>query len=196
MTIYDHSRAEFSNKAHNKARSVLYPTLFKTTLNNLAYHSTLLEMGGKEQIMDAEMGIDVLVEVTVYKLREPLKFVFQERWREPKYRSWQDLTITEWNHASNLPSELYKITAGMFLYGYYDLKADLILEALVINVPALLYSIVTKSLQWKLQFVERKRQTFLYFTFKDLYDANLVMYHLKDNQVIYSISKQGELQLG
>jgi hypothetical protein len=58
--------------------------------------------------------------VTTHGLRAPLGFTIQERFRRPRYAEFQDLTLTEWNGNSNLPSELYKIRAGMFLYGYYS----------------------------------------------------------------------------
>lgn len=178
-TLYEVKNAAFSNLAHAAAQTLLYPAIFKTDASKLKFESTLLEDSERGAILDGEMGIDRIVRVEVEKLHQPLVFTVQERFRRKKYAEWQDLTITEWNNASSQPSELYKINAGYFLYGYYDEVEKAFCDAICINTAGLLHCIATGNISHTKQ-RNKKEQDFLAFKFAALHEAGLVTYRLKE----------------
>lgn len=179
-TIYQPENAAFSNKAHLSARKLLYPRIFCKPEESLAYEDTLLSMSERGRILDGEMGIDRIVKVTVPSLHAPLVFTVQERFRRPQFAKYKDLTITEWNNASDLPSELYKINAGIFLYGYYDEVGNGFIDAIAINVTALLLMIARGQMSYSSE-RNRKQQSFLAFKFDALFDAGVVMHWLNQD---------------
>lgn len=166
-TKYQPENAEFSNLAHTCARQLIYPQIFNT--DKLTFESTLVGNSKRNTIYDGEMGIDRIVYVTTKddKLRAPIKFTIQERFRKIVYTKYRDLTITEWNHNSNLPSELYKISAGLFLYGYFDKDKLSFGETIVINTTNLLYQLALGRVKYSRR-NNVKNQTFLTFLFDDL----------------------------
>ena len=189
-TQYDPHRAEFSNRAHATARALIYPELFATIPESLNFEDdTLLTEGKRGGLLDGEMGIDRIVHVTVPNLHGTLRFTVQERFRLPEYACWQDLTITEWNGTSNTPSELYKITAGYFLYGYYDETNRSFPEALVICMPELLRRLAMREIPFRRQ-LNKKGQTFFGFTFADLDAAGVICLHHYDQKIDGNISEK------
>lgn len=177
-TVYQPDNAAFSNRAHMAARVLLYPRIFHKPQAQLSFVDTLLDMGERERILDGEMGIDRIVKVTVPALHSPLVFTVQERFRRPQFAKYRDLTITEWNNASNLPSELYKINAGIFLYGYYDERTGSFIDAIAINVTDLLLVITRGEIRFTCE-RNKKQQNFLGFKFADLESAGVVIYWLQ-----------------
>jgi hypothetical protein len=178
-TVYETQNAEFSNAAHLAAQTLLYPAIFKTDASKLKFESTLLEDSARGAILDGEMGVDRMVHVEVEKLHQPLVFTVQERFRRPEWLTWQDLTVTEWNNASSLPSELYKINAGLFLYAYYDETAKAFCDAICINTTGLMQCIATGGITYTKR-RNKKQQDFLAFKFDALHKAGLVTYRLKE----------------
>ncbi len=172
-TVYQPENGEFSNTAHEAAQRLVYPYIFNVPAECIHYESTLLGDSERSSVYDAELGIDRIANVTVNGLHNPLKFVVQERFRRPKYAAFRDITITEWNNASNLPSELYKISAGLFVYGYYDSSNDTFIDAIAIHVSKLLHCIVTNTIKYRRN-SNLKQQDFFSFTFTDLEAANCV----------------------
>lgn len=181
-TPYDPKNADFSNKAHLLARKVLYPKIFKVPLKNLLFEDTLLEHGKRGEVLDGEMAIDRIVKVTAFSenLRQPLTFTVQERFRKPQFTKWQDITFTEWNHQSNLPSELYKLTANIFLYGYFDDgssgKSPYFTDAIAIDVPITLMGICANELNYEFELNPRSNQSFITIKFSDLWRYGVVLY--------------------
>lgn len=176
-TVYEKRNAHFSNVAHELARRILYPQLFGTS--DLEYEDgTLLQESERGAILDGEMGVDRIVKVGVNKLAEPLTFTIQERFRRPQFARYRDVTITEWNHASGMPSELYKINAGIFLYGYVNHPGTPtgFIEAIAINTTGLLHQVSCNKIPWSLE-QNKKRQTFMAYKFHELQKAGLVMFH-------------------
>lgn len=160
-TLYEPINAQFSERAHQAARNVLYPIIFNRKPEELLYESASEQQNERQVILDGEMGVDRIVKVATLDLRAPLVFTIQERFRNRygkvrpdgtrlDYTKYEDLTITEWNHASDLPSELYKINAGYFLYAYYDEENDLFLHPIMINVADLLYALTQNSIIYKM----------------------------------------------
>lgn len=177
-TLYEQVNADFSNRAHLRARDVLYPRIFCAHRERLEFEDTLLAQGDRAAILDGEMGVDRIVRVTVQSLPAPLVFTVQERFRRPEFAKYQDLTVTEWNHASNLPSELYKINAGLFVYGYFNEDRDEFLDAIAIDVTDMLLAIATRRLNYARRW-NKKMQTFLTLRFGDMEEAGIVRYRLR-----------------
>jgi hypothetical protein len=176
-TEYTPENGEFSNKSHRAARALLYPRLFGVPMESLSFEDTLLKDSERGRILDGEMGVDRIVRVAVQQLHGPLVFTVQERFRRPEHAGWRDLTITEWNHASNMPSELYKINAGLFLYGYYDEARNHFLDAIVVSVTDLLLAVTRSNITYTSN-RNKKRQTFLGFKFDDMAKAGIVRFWL------------------
>ena len=176
-TLYEQDNADFSNRAHMRARDVLYPRIFNVRRERLQFEDTLLAQSDRAKILDGEMGVDRIVRVTIHNLPAPLMFTVQERFRRPEFAKYQDMTVTEWNHASNLPSELYKINAGLFLYGYFDERTSVFVDAIAIGVTDMLLAIATRRLRYDRRW-NKKRQTFLTLRFDDMERAGIVRFRL------------------
>ena len=163
-TKYSKSNAEFSNLAHTCAKLLIYPQIFKTI--DLKFESTLVGDDKRNSVLDGELAIDRIVHVVSKdnKLKGPLKFTVQERFRKINYVHYKDLTITEWNYNSDLPSELYKIASGMFLYGYFDPVNLFFREVILINTIDLLFQMSQGLLDYKIK-RNPKNQTFLVIPF-------------------------------
>lgn len=174
-TQFDQSHKDFSDKAHKAAQTLIYPKIFRTS--KLVFETTDLKDSEHSRILDGEMGIDRIVYVTVENLNAPIKFTIQERFRTPQYYKWQDITITEWNNNSNLPSELYKINSGYFVYGYYDVDKNYFLDAICVSVPDLLHSIATNRLIYSRR-MNPKNQYFIGIKFTDLAKSSLITWRI------------------
>jgi hypothetical protein len=188
-TLYEQDNADFSNRAHMRARDVLYPRIFNVRRERLQFEDTLLAQSDRAKILDGEMGVDRIVRVTIHNLPAPLMFTVQERFRRPEFAKYQDMTVTEWNHASNLPSELYKINAGLFLYGYFDERTSVFVDAIAIGVTDMLLAIATRRLRYNRRW-NKKRQTFLTLRFDDMERAGIVRFRL-DNTMMQAASAGG-----
>ena len=173
-TPYSKENQEFTNRAHDAAQRLLYPSLFGVEQDQLSFECTSLGLGERQAFLDGQMAIDRIVKVQVPGLGLPLSFTVQERFRKPKYASFRDITITEWNLATDRPSELYKLNAGLFIYGYYDAIADRFIEAIAVDVPWLLIMFPLKLVDWSLQENPRTSQTFFCFKFDDLFTSGAV----------------------
>lgn len=177
-TAYSNTNATFSEQAHRIAQVELYPLLFGTS--RLSFESTLLATSERNRILDGEMAVDRIVKVTVKKLHAPLSFTIQERFRKTKFAKYKDLTITEFNHSSRLPSELYKMTCGLFLYGYFDERLNTFTEAIAVSVPGLLLKISNEQIEYTVGRNPRSDQTFLCFSFAALEEAGVVQFYFKE----------------
>ena len=94
-TLYEQDNADFSNRAHVRARDVLYPRIFNVCRERLQFEDTLLAQSDRAKILDGEMGVDRIVRVTIHNLHAPLMFTVQERFRRPEFAKYQDMTVTE-----------------------------------------------------------------------------------------------------
>jgi len=186
-TPYSSDNRNFSDSAHLVARKTIYPRLFSTTENNLAYEKQEDILSNRGGALDADLSIDRVVKVAVNGFRIPFTFTFQERFRKPQYANNQDITLTEWNTQSNLPSELYKISANFFLYGYFDSNLSVFSDAIVVNVPSMMLAITNGQLSFTRNVNRRSNQPFLCITFNALHKAHLVDYHMRVDDLIGSI---------
>lgn len=178
-TPYNPKRAAFSEEAHLLAQSIVYPHLFAARKEDLTFENTNIDIGtARSKILDGEMAIDRIVRVSVPNLAAPLVFTVQERFRKIRFARYQDITVTEWNVSSNLPSELFKITSGFFIYGYYNEVARQLGEVIAVDVPEFLRQIATGNLPYKRRTKAGGSQTFLTFSFCDLETSGALVFRL------------------
>jgi len=143
-TPYNRRNAAFSQTAHECAQLCFYPSLFGVDSDAIKWDdNTLLDHGGRGQVLDGEMGIDRVAYVSYPGLRSALVFTIQERFRRFvtaegfRAKEKRDVTITEWNNRSNLPSELYKIAADLFVYGYFSKDDEELGEVIAFDLSIL-----------------------------------------------------------
>ncbi len=173
------ARAADSETAHIAAQRLIYPALFGVPQSALSFEAIHKPDSEHSRILDAEMGVDRVVHVAVDGLRSPLKFTVQERFRSPRYAPNQDITLTEWytNSAGGKPAELYKINAGLFVYGYFDGQKDAFLDAIAVDTVAMLRAIAQGSLRYVSRENDR-RQTFLAIKFGELERCGVVTWRM------------------
>jgi len=77
----------------------------------------------EDEYYDKKVGVDLILSVTssyIKNQRMPIDLWIQERWRPIKYHKYHEITLTEWNNTTGEPSEIYKVKAGLLLYGYVN----------------------------------------------------------------------------
>lgn len=129
MTAFSGENFSFSSKAHKAAERQFYPKLWPDCTINFTDTTKAAE--------DLVYAVDCIAEVSLPDLdaRAPIKFYIQERWRRPSFRQrFTDMTITEWNLRTNQPSELHKLAAQLFVYGFYDERQDQIVDGYAIDI--------------------------------------------------------------
>ena len=158
-TTFSAERMEYTRRAHLAAQRQFYPLMF--------HHQPIAFEDTVGTVRDLRYAIDCQLAVTsVGDLRAPLPFSVQERWRDPAYRRFGDVTVTEWNLASGEPSELHKFSAQLFVYGFYNADADLIDAAVALRTSAMLYGLSVGRLDYERR--SRIDQSFVTFRLKDL----------------------------
>ena len=167
--------SEFVSKAHKRAEDQLYPLIFGTERKRLSFEETLFHTGSLGDTCDGSLAIDVIVHLEGLPIwmKAPLSFSFQERFRRKQYAHLQDLTITEWNLGSGLPSELYKIVAQYFLYAYYDDEQDQFLDAVNVITAPLVRLLADRKIMCEPHQNARK-QSFISIPFQVLQNNNLL----------------------
>jgi hypothetical protein len=176
-TPYSQKNQEFTDQAHLCARRDIYPTLFGVPQERIKYPEL---PDAKER--DYEKGIDKTLEIWVPSLDGSIKITSQERFRRPKFARYRDITITQQNNTSGLNGEIYKIEAGLFVYGYYDPERDRFIEAIACWLHPLIMSIVNEQIHQEVNLNHRSNQDFLCFKFEDLASLpGVVAFHKKWN---------------
>ena len=181
-TPFKKSNKDFSDAAHESAKINIYPLIFKCSPGDLFIETTTIGNGERAEILDGQMAVDRIIKVRVDGLRDKIQIPFQERFREPRFAQYRDITITEWNVNSNLPSELYKIQAHYFLYGYYDIDKDIFIDVININVAILLKNICEKNLIYSRKINPRSNQPFITIKFDDLFKIDAVDFIYKKGE--------------
>jgi len=143
----------------------------------MTFDSCSVSDGGHKQMLDGQMAIDRIVNVTVSGLKHPIQHTVQERFRRQLYSRYRDITITELNNASGQKSELYKMMCDLMTYGYYDERNKCFGEVLVIDVAALKVSLSRGELAYERN-SNTKQQDFICIKFDDLHEAGVVQLHL------------------
>ncbi len=181
--------AGFSNKAHFAARKQIYPKIFNVSESQLIFEKIVFENSIRDEILDAELGIDCLVRVKVNLFRYPLVFAVQERFRREKYAKYRDITLTEYDLISGLPCEFYKLIAGLFLYGYFNDVQNDFSEVICVSVPSMLFSIINGDLEVRRRAKNNdvRPQSFITIPFESLEQAGLVLFRqslIREREVI------------
>lgn len=178
-TPFSAQQKEFSDQAHEIAKDVLYPKFFGVRPDQITYEKQGdLNVNPRWAALDGDMAIDRILSIKADHFRMPIRFTVQERYRTPDFAKWQDITITEWNILSKLPSELYKLSAQYFVYGYFNAFKKEITEAVIVDVGELLRALVTSKLSFT-RSCKKNQQDFIAVTFADLERANLLIHHYK-----------------
>ena len=183
FTPFEQHNQDFSDRAHAAARSLVYPQLFGCDESRLQFDSASVGDGGEKAILDGQMAIDRLIDVTVHGLQSPLRHTIQERFRRPGYRSYRDITITEFNHNSGQPSELHKMKCGLFVYGYFCEEDGSFCDLIVVDVTRLLVSLTKRELAFGRK-RNPKNQSFIYVKYEDLHKAGVVVFHSQSIEAI------------
>lgn len=181
QTPYTQEFAAFTNEAHKVATQQFYPQCFGVPTDRITWDgATLLDSGTRGQVLDGEMAIDHIARVKLDGLNAPLQVTIQERFRQPEFERFDDVTITEWNHRTGKPSELHKIAANLFVYGYYDQTQRVIMKAVALSVPHVLLFLLTQSAEaiCASRCGTKKDQTFLRLTTAQIRDNGLAVYDL------------------
>lgn len=189
MTAFSPDNLDFTKSAHLAAQEQIYPKLFPNA-SKLQFIDTV---GATE---DLKYGIDCIVAVTVDGFRAPLKFFMQERWRAPKYIKRGDITVTEWNTQTDLPSELYKIAAHIFLYGYYERSTNRIVEAIAVNVPKMLLGLSDGEIKYSTEERLSKDQDFIGINWEELIRNHSIMLSTIHDSIKHEVMTQYETQRG
>jgi hypothetical protein len=182
-TRFEQHNQDFSNKAHAAAQSLVYPQLFGCEREMMTFDSASVSDGGEKAILDGQMAVDRLVKVTVSGFRQPIEYTVQERFRRHRYSAYRDITITEFNHASGKPSELYKIKCDVMTYGYYHDHENTFGEVIAINVAAFKLSLTRGEISYSRK-RNPKQQDFICIDFDDLNAAGVVLAHLNKPQPV------------
>jgi hypothetical protein len=176
-TQFEQHNQDFSNKAHAAAQSLVYPKLFGCDQAMMTFESCSVSDGGHKQMLDGQMAIDRIVNVTVGGLRYPIQHTVQERFRRQSYSRYRDITITELNNSSGQKSELYKMMCDLMTYGYYDERRNCFGEVIVIDVAAFKVALSRGEISYSRK-RNPKQQDFICIDFDDLHAAGVVMSHI------------------
>ena len=180
-TPYLSENGEFSDRCHMLARKLFYPDMFEVDPSNITFENTTIGNGERANILDGELAVDRTITVDRNNGLMPMMKYIQERFRRPDSSKYRDLTITEWNHNSGLPSELYKLKGGYFIYGYANHPANPtnFIEVVSCMVQPMVSAIENKQIQFIRKPNPRTGQTFICLKFDDLKAAGLIYYHYR-----------------
>jgi len=176
-TRFDGENKDFTDKAHEAAREQVYPHLFADDAVDIEIENVTRGQSREYDVLDKRLAVDVVIRATPPRFEQPIPVYVQERFRRPEYRQHQDITITKYNNSSGKASELSKIAAQQFVYGYYEPLLDEIQEAICVNTTILLRKIVDGELGTD-ENQNDKKQDFVTVTFDELIDAGATAFHL------------------
>lgn len=170
-TLHEPKNQAFSDAAHEAAKEIIYPYWFEH--QGVSFERTKVEHGGMHRVFDGEMAIDVIVRMNIPGFNYPFEYTVQERFRRMPYAKYEDVTITEWNSASNMPSELYKIKANYILYGYFDDSCGLFHSWYLITTTSLLDDVRRGKVRVRRE-INKKGQHFIAIPIEDLMKTTAV----------------------
>ena len=165
-TTFSEDRMAFTKAAHLAAQTQFYPHMFPGA--KVEFEDTV------GTAHDLTYAIDCQLAVTVPAFRAPLRISVQERWRIPAEMHWGDVTITEWNLASDMPSELHKLAAQLFVYGFYDADSDAIVAGIAVDVAGVHIALTRGDLSYQRR--NRVDQTFIGIDNRELEALGAVVY--------------------
>lgn len=180
-TPFDAANKSFTDTAHRAAMRIIYPKLLNCLAEDIEEDLDNFENSERGKLLDGEMAIDYVIKVpspyTTPITGKKLSHYVQERFRRPSFSKFNDVTVTEWNWLTNKPSELYKLRAPMFLYGYYDEIADDFPQAWALSVAHMM--LCMQHGVWGKQRIRnrnKKEQTFLALPIGTLIEKHAVLW--------------------
>jgi hypothetical protein len=153
-TAFSEARMAFTRAAHQAARGQVYRQWFP---DGVEFEDTVLTARDLDYAIDCQLAATCMRTpfrgCTTRPLRGPLRLSVQERYRRVHDldRYGDEITITEWNLASDQPSELHKFGAQLFVYGFYDDTRDVIVRASAFSIPAILAGLIDGRLRYMRQ---------------------------------------------
>lgn len=147
---YTNTETEFSNATHDALiKNNFYIKLFKN--KNIKIISTTVTRKNytkEAQMLDQNYGVDYRIIINDGEWNE-ISFTIQERFRRLKYKSYQDLTI-RYETKCGFKSELSKINADYFIYGYAEVIDDIVQpnQIIVVNIPILKMAFAMNKLSY------------------------------------------------
>lgn len=210
-TPIDKCHELYSRLAHKIAEKKIYPPFFPTATKLNFVDTGMSGRHPNRNLLDGDLKIDYFVHVCSdincskshdrpkhFFRTDSQRYSFQERWREPSYRSYQDLTLTRRNQISDVVSELHKINTDFMLYGYclnpkprlpngrYDINGDFdpkdILQAIIINVANLKKQFIDGNIKMADDKGNEKSQLFSAFSFRDLISKGIAVWQYVDGK--------------
>lgn len=164
-TVFSQKRYEFTKRAHAAAQRQFYPLMFP---GGITFEDTT------KTVQDLDYAIDCQLSVVIPDLRAPIRLSVQERFRNPSGEGYGDITVTEWNLDTNEPSEIHKLGAQMFVYGFYDEAKDHIRLAVAVDVALLQWALAHGEITYGRR--RRGDQSFLGFSFRALHQLGAVLF--------------------
>lgn len=176
-TRFDQQNKDFTERAHRAAREQVYPHLFASN-TDIRFESVDRGESDVHNALDKQLGVDLRLHVDVPSLGQSVPMHIQERFREPQYREFQDVTITKFNNASGKESEISKIAAQWLIYGYFEDTLREVQEAVCVNVPILLRRIAAGRVEYGDDKSNDKQQDFINVSFGELDRVGALALHL------------------
>lgn len=175
-TRFDPDRKAETERAHDAAVNQVYPHLFREDVD-IKHTPTDRQDSKVHEVMDGQLAIDLKLEVEAPLLEQRVPLYVQERFRDPQYRTFQDLTVTKYNNASQNVSEVSKIAAQWIVYGYYEDTLHEIQEAVCVNVPILSRRLISGDVNVD-ENENDKRQDFIGIGFGQLDELGALVCHI------------------
>lgn len=177
-TPYSLENQRFSDAAHAAARGQVYPDVFGVRASAIEWVDHHVGDGGVSAVLDGQLGIDRTAKVSRGGCLGSFDTIIQERFRRMEYAVHRDITITEVNRLTGHLSEMYKLKAGIFTYGYFDNASTCFGEVVVVNVEMLVDAIVRERVRVGRKVNPRTDQTFLTVRIESLLDVpGMVRWH-------------------
>lgn len=164
----------FTKRAHLAAQRQFYPPM--NDYRSIKFQDTV----GSD--LDMKHCIDFRLGLKRPGLKAPMVISVQERWRRPEFRRFRDVTITAWNLATNLPAELHKLDAHIFVYGFYDEATDRIVEATAIRTVDMVAGIHSGRLEYQEGTRGDLNQSFVSIKVDALKRIGAIIYRQEDRQ--------------
>lgn len=181
--MFSNQQTKFTNIAHNTIMKIgFYNKILPR--NNIDIHSTnVLHEGYDEEsrILDIKYGVDYRIIVHNLRLGD-IPITIQERFRDIKYYNHQDLTI-RLETKNGKSSELSKINADLFIYGYYDINNKKFEEIFVIDMVLVKLGLARQTLEFTIRKNKGKDSKFIAIKFDDLIDIKAILYTYKNNKL-------------
>lgn len=179
---FDRSRMEQTDLAHHAALEQIYPIL----LNGMNYY--IEDVAAKEgnrnartEAFDFHLGVDSIIHFNGNGI-QPMILTVQERFREPCYQKYQDITITTGNNKTHQTGEAEKLAAQLFLYGYFCKEENRFIDAIAVNVMNMIMALHRQEINARRQKGNEKEQPFMSIKFDDLHRSKSVWWHLTQKE--------------